>query len=106
MIRLTVCCPHEHEGDHRIQFAVSDTGIGVPTEKIREVFQPFVQADGSATRRYGGTGLGLPISRRLIEMHGGRIWAESPGLKGEGTTLNVELPLEAKITESIEKQEK
>jgi len=62
--------------------------------------------DTSTTRKVGGTGLGLPISRRLIEMHGGRLWAESTGIEGEGSTFYVELPLEARITEVIEKQEK
>jgi signal transduction histidine kinase len=50
----------------------------------------------------GGTGLGLPISRRLIEMHGGRLWAESTGVLGEGTIFFVEMPIMAKITESVE----
>ena len=97
---------HASRHDGHVVIKVKDTGIGIPQDLLEAVFQEFTQVDISSTRKSGGTGLGLPISRRLIEMHGGRIWAESPGLKGEGTTLNVELPLEAKITESIEKQEK
>jgi len=62
--------------------------------------------DTTTTRKVGGTGLGLPISRRLIEMHGGRLWAESTGVRGEGSTFYVELPLVAQITEVIEKTEK
>ncbi len=62
--------------------------------------------DSSSTRKAGGTGLGLPISRRLIEMHGGRLWAESSGVEGEGSVFYVELPLEARLTEPAEKLEK
>ncbi|MBI5933487.1 MAG: GAF domain-containing protein [Chloroflexi bacterium] len=75
--------------------SVHDTGIGIPPEKLEAVFQEFTQVDTSTTRKAGGTGLGLPISRRLIEMHGGRLWAESSGINGEGSTFFVELPLEA-----------
>jgi signal transduction histidine kinase len=85
---------------------VKDTGIGIPQDKLEAVFQEFTQVDASTTRKAGGTGLGLPISRRLVEMHGGRLWAESSGVNGEGTTFLVELPLEARITEAIEKQER
>jgi signal transduction histidine kinase/ActR/RegA family two-component response regulator len=60
-----------------LQFTVLDTGIGVPADKREVIFDPFVQADGSTTRRFGGTGLGLTISARLVEMIGGRIWMES-----------------------------
>jgi signal transduction histidine kinase len=85
---------------------VKDTGIGIPPEKLDDIFQEFTQVDTSTTRKVGGTGLGLPISRRLIEMHGGRLWAESTGIQGEGSTFFVELPLEARIAEVIEKREK
>jgi len=90
----------------RILVSVKDTGLGIPPDHLEAIFEEFSQVDTSSTRKVGGTGLGLPISRRLIEMHGGRLWAESTGIEGEGSTFFVELPLEARITEVIEKQEK
>lgn len=90
----------------RVLVTVKDTGLGIPLDHLEAIFQEFTQVDTSTTRKVGGTGLGLPISRRLVEMHGGRLWAESTGVEGEGSTFYVELPLEARITEVIEKQEK
>jgi signal transduction histidine kinase len=86
----------------RVLITVKDTGIGIPPDKLDLVFQEFTQVDTSTTRKVGGTGLGLPISRRLAEMHGGRLWAESTGIEGEGSTFFVELPVEARITEIVE----
>jgi len=90
----------------RALITVKDTGIGIPSDKLEAVFQEFTQVDTSTTRKVGGTGLGLPISRKLVDMHGGRLWAESTGVEGEGSTFYVELPFEARITEVIEKKEK
>jgi PAS domain S-box-containing protein len=90
----------------RILITVKDTGIGIDPNKLDAIFQEFTQVDSSTTRKAGGTGLGLPISRRLVEMHGGRLWADSNGIPGEGSTFFVEMPVEARITEVVEKQEK
>ncbi|MBE9209744.1 GAF domain-containing protein [Nostoc sp. LEGE 06077] len=74
------------------QISVRDTGIGIEMENSEQLFVPFVQADGSAQRAYGGTGLGLTICKRLVELMGGKIWLESPGL-GYGSTVTFTLPL-------------
>jgi len=68
----------EDDKEIRFHFSVADCGIGVPEDKIDQIFEPFIQADGSQTRRYGGAGLGTSISKNLVEMMGGRLWAESP----------------------------
>lgn len=77
----------------RLLFSVRDTGIGVADDKLGDIFKPFIQADGSITKRFGGLGLGLSIVGQLIELMGGRIWVEST--PGVGSTFFFELSLQA-----------
>lgn len=93
---VTLRAEIEKEGGH-LRFEVIDTGIGIPPERREAVFQKFVQADPAQARRYGGSGLGLTISRKLVEMMGGRIGLES-GSSGKGTLVWFTMPL-ARVSE-------
>ena len=75
-----------------IEIRVSDNGIGLSSSDLERIFQPFEQGDNSSSRRYQGTGLGLSLARRLVELHGGRIWAESAGT-GLGSSFYITIPL-------------
>jgi two-component system, sensor histidine kinase len=83
----------EPAGAGELRFVVRDTGIGIPPEKLGAIFDAFTQADGSHTRRFGGTGLGLTITRRLVDLMGGRVWAASK--IGQGSRFCLELPMAA-----------
>jgi signal transduction histidine kinase len=72
---------------------IGDTGIGIPKDQLEKIFDQFYQIDSSNERKYGGTGLGLWISKNIIEAHGGRIWAES---KNSGSTFHILLPKSVK----------
>jgi signal transduction histidine kinase/DNA-binding response OmpR family regulator len=89
---VRVDCEHIDATRVSVTFSVSDTGIGIPKEKHAAIFDPFTQADGSTTRRFGGTGLGLTISKRLTELMGGTIRVESEPERG--TRVYVTLPFE------------
>jgi len=80
------------DGKLNLKIMVTDTGAGIPAEKLPAIFEKFTQADGSITRKYGGTGLGLAITRKLVEMHNGTIEVQSE--VGKGSTFTVTLPCE------------
>jgi two-component system, sensor histidine kinase and response regulator len=88
---LSVTQEEELENQTKLHFVVTDTGIGIAPEKQEKVFELFTQADASTTRKYGGTGLGLTISARLVEMMGGRIWVVSEPGKGSSFHFTVVL---------------
>jgi len=83
------------------RITVKDTGLGIPASHLESVFQEFTQVDTTTTRKVSGTGLGLPISRHLIEMHGGRLWAESTGVEREGSAFIIELPMTVRTGEPV-----
>jgi signal transduction histidine kinase/ActR/RegA family two-component response regulator len=85
-VRLALSARPQDDGQWEVHFAVSDTGIGIAPEDLDRLFLAFHQLEGSLTRRHGGTGLGLAISKRLTELMGGKIWAEST--LGQGSTFH------------------
>ncbi len=91
VLRLVVLSQTADEAT--LQFSVSDTGIGIPLEKQQAIFQAFTQADGSSTRLYGGTGLGLTIASQLVGMMGGRIWVESEVGRGSIFHFTAQFPI-------------
>ena len=96
--RITVQANMTEHGADRVAaaFLVRDTGIGIDPQQLPHLFKPFVQADGSATRKYGGTGLGLTLCKNLVEMLGGTLRAES--IPGKGSTFSFTIPLECRAT--------
>lgn len=81
----------DNSGEKLIHFSVSDTGIGIPEDKLELIFKSFEQVDSSYTKRYAGTGLGLAISREIVNLMGGKIWAES--ILSKGSTFHFIIPL-------------
>ncbi|MDW7990667.1 MAG: GAF domain-containing protein, partial [Anaerolineae bacterium] len=90
------------EGDY-VVISVSDSGIGIPPEKLPKIFEAFTQVDSSPSRKYGGTGLGLTISKSFVELHGGKIWVESE--LGKGSTFTFALPIQGPPTRAEAKPE-
>jgi signal transduction histidine kinase/ActR/RegA family two-component response regulator len=86
--------------DTRMRVTVRDTGIGVPPEFLSSMFEPFAQADTTATRQFGGLGLGLAIVKQIVTLHGGAVSARSGG--SDGTTLTVDFPIPAVLSEADE----
>jgi signal transduction histidine kinase len=79
----------KREGENLVIVSVTDTGIGIPSQKLDDIFEPFHQLDGSTTRRYGGTGLGLPLVRQIVEAHGSMLEVQS--IEGRGSTFKFPL---------------
>ena len=94
---IKVCC---HEEDGAVHVKVRDSGIGIAKELLESVFEAFHQGDAKLARQYGGTGLGLSVCRRLLEMHGGRIWLES--IPNIGTTVFFHLPKRNNAAANVE----
>ena len=96
--QIQLCARISGNGDHgkMIEFSVKDSGIGIKEEDIERIFSPFEQADGSPSRKYLGTGLGLSLTERFVNLHGGKIWVESEG-EGRGSTFRFTIPMDINI---------
>jgi signal transduction histidine kinase len=86
--------------DGKFVASVADTGPGIPEDQQQRIFEEFQQVDSSSTRKKGGTGLGLAIAKRIVELHGGRIWVEST--LGKGSTFSFSLPIRVEAREEVQ----
>jgi PAS domain S-box-containing protein len=96
-VAVYVSSKNLEDNRYEIHFAIKDSGIGIPKDRVDRLFQPFSQVDASTTRRYGGTGLGLAISKKLVDLMKGKIWVESEA--GLGTTFHFTIPAVSSISE-------
>jgi PAS domain S-box-containing protein len=96
-VTLKVALASRADGEAALRFSVEDTGIGITAPQLARIFEPFTQADGSTTRRFGGTGLGLTICRQVVEAMGGRLAATS--VPGSGSTFTFEVPFRVSAAE-------
>ncbi|MEM7066468.1 MAG: ammonium transporter [Cyanobacteria bacterium P01_B01_bin.77] len=90
--QIDVSAKIDPQTPEQVMVTVADTGIGIPENKYDSIFESFVQGDGTTAREYGGMGLGLAITKKLVELHGGKIWVES--IIGQGTQFHFTLPIE------------
>ncbi|SJZ40616.1 PAS domain S-box-containing protein [Trichlorobacter thiogenes] len=89
-VSLSVAVKEQHEDQLQLEIEVKDTGIGISSQMLETIFEPFTQAEATLSKKYGGTGLGLAICKRLINMMGGQLWAES--IEGAGSTFHLIAP--------------
>lgn len=89
---LSIPQTREHPAAEQLLISIHDTGIGIAAQDLQRIFEPFVQGDNSATRKHEGSGLGLALSKMMVELHGGAIWAEPPA-EGRGALFRFTLPL-------------
>jgi two-component system, sensor histidine kinase ChiS len=106
-VKVPPLLPENHaentlSGQRHLIIRVRDTGIGIPANRLDHIFESFEQADGSSARRYGGTGLGLAVTKQLVELHGGHIFVES--VEGEGSCFTFTLPVAHNLSELPEDQ--
>lgn len=94
-VRVGRYCERKAPKRNFLLFSVRDTGIGIPPEQLEKIFGKFVQVDSTSRRKYGGTGLGLALSKQIVEILGGSIWVESQ--VGKGSTFHFSYPLDDNI---------
>ena len=100
-VLVTVELEEQNDDLLTLHISVSDTGIGIPNDKLQQIFESFSQADATTTRRYGGTGLGLTISNSLVNLLGGKLWVESVERQGSVFHFTTELTVDANVPKTV-----